>query len=80
MKRKRIAIARFTAQTHGQGPTEERLIEAGARIIFLHRSDDELSTFFALEDEMPRWKSEGKRPLEYIVATEIFDSSMREAD
>jgi hypothetical protein len=82
MKRKRIATARFTAQTHAHGPTEERVISAGTRLVFLHLSDDGVSTFFALEDEEPQWTVEGdkKRPLEYIVATEAFDACTRGAE
>jgi hypothetical protein len=82
MKRNRIATARFTAPTYGQGPTEDRQINAGAPLIFLHRSNDGLSTFFAVENDMQQLKLAGKtiHPLEYIVATEIFDSSTREAE
>ena len=55
-------------------------INVGMHLIFLHRTDDGLSTHFALENEMPKWKSEGKnkRPIEYLVATEIFDASTSE--
>jgi hypothetical protein len=81
MKRKRIATAKFTAQTYGQeGPTADCSINVGMHLIFLHRTDDGLSTHFALEHEIPKWKSEGKnkRPIELFVATEIFDTSTSE--
>jgi hypothetical protein len=82
MKRKRIATARFTADIYGQGPTEQHLIEAGMSLVFLHRTDDDLSTHFAVEKEMPQWrvKDTNKHPIEYVVFTDVFDSSTREAE
>ena len=82
MKRKRIATARYTARTYAQGPTQDRQIYPGTNLIFLHRSDDDLSTFFALENGKTQLELDGKtiHPLEYVVATEIFDSCVREAE
>jgi len=81
MKRKRTATARFTAHSFSQGPTEDRQIYAGTDLIFLHHSDDGLSTFFALENTRPQLEFEGQtiHPREYVVATEIFDARTREA-
>ena len=81
MRRTRIATARFTASTYAQGPTQDRIIHAGERLLFLHRSDDGLSTFFAIENEEERWPRESKNvhPLQYEVATDSFDASTEEA-
>jgi hypothetical protein len=82
MNRRRVATHEFTTQIYAKEPTKSRLITVGARLIFLHLSDDGLSTLFAVEDERSQWgfKDKNKLPIQYIVATEVFDSSTQEAE